>query len=200
MCVSDSYITQWNWLIDISDEPRWENGKTGSRPWRLVGNFPYMPQSPAFTQSHLFNRGWGLQTRSQVSRFRCLLACPSRCGLLCQHTHQSLNHNHHHIILASHLSPCGVVRLLGTWVRTRDVRWQIDICCRTHIRWGYSQRHSQMQGLSVCHSWILKSVNPCSFQSKLSIKVVNSFIKNTPSINQICQFNRKTSWPSVNQN
>lgn len=72
-----------------------------------------------------------------------------------------LSHNHHHIILASHLSHCGIVRLLATWVRTSDVRWQIDVCCQTHIRWGYDQHQSQMQGLSVCNSWILKSVNLC---------------------------------------
>ena len=28
-----------------------ENGKTGLRPLRLVGNFLFMPQSPVFTRS-----------------------------------------------------------------------------------------------------------------------------------------------------
>ena len=52
------------------------NGETGpSTLSSLVGNFPCMPQSPAFTRPS--PKGLGPRTLSQVSRFPCFSGCPS---------------------------------------------------------------------------------------------------------------------------
>ena len=60
------------------------NGETGpSTLSSLVGNFPYMPQSPAFT--HPSSKGLGPRTPSQVSRFPRFSGCPSRSGVAKQH-------------------------------------------------------------------------------------------------------------------
>ena len=53
------------------------NGETGpSTLSSLVGNFPCMPQSPAFT--HPSPKGLEPRTLSKVSRFPCFSGCPSR--------------------------------------------------------------------------------------------------------------------------
>lgn len=60
------------------------NGETGpSTLSSLVGNFPCMPQSPAFT--HPSPKGLGPRTLSKVSRFPCFSGCPSRSRVAKQH-------------------------------------------------------------------------------------------------------------------
>ena len=60
------------------------NGETGpSTLSSLVGNFPCMPQSPAFTRPS--PKGLGPRTLSQVSRFPCFSGCPSRSRVAKQH-------------------------------------------------------------------------------------------------------------------
>ena len=60
------------------------NGETGpSTLSSLVGNFPCMPQSPAFTCP--YTKGLGPRTPSQVSRFPSFSGCPSRSRVAKQH-------------------------------------------------------------------------------------------------------------------
>ena len=57
------------------------NGETGpSTLSSLVGNFPCMPQSPAFTHPSLKELG-----PRTPSRFRCFSGCPSRSSVAKQH-------------------------------------------------------------------------------------------------------------------
>ena len=60
------------------------NGEPGpSTLSSLVGNFPCMPQSPAFTHPSL--KVLGPRTLSQVSRFPCFSGCPSQSWVAKQH-------------------------------------------------------------------------------------------------------------------
>ena len=60
------------------------NGETGpSTLSSLVGNFPCMPQSPAFTRPS--SKGIGPRTLSKFSQFPCFSGCPSRSRVAKQH-------------------------------------------------------------------------------------------------------------------
>ena len=60
------------------------NGETSpSTLSSLVGNFPCMPQSPAFTRPS--SKGIGPRTLSKFSQFPCFSGCPRRSRVAKQH-------------------------------------------------------------------------------------------------------------------
>ena len=81
VCVVYRFISIWDVTHRTSDAG---NGETGpSTLPSLVGDFPCIPQSPAFT--HPSPKGLGPRTASQVSQFPCFSGCPSRSRVAKQH-------------------------------------------------------------------------------------------------------------------
>ena len=81
VCVAYRFISICDVTHRTSEAGNCETGP--STLSSLVGDFPRMPQSPAFTRPSL--KGLGPRTASQVSQFPCFSGCPRRSRVAKQH-------------------------------------------------------------------------------------------------------------------